>query len=383
MTTIYLIRHAEAEGNLHRRIHGWYDALVTENGFCQIEALQQRFRDIPVTAVWSSDLYRTKATARAIYLPKGLELHIDPELREINMGDWEDQTWGEVRHFDPVGMAQFNHSDPTWHAPNGENLADVGSRGERAIRRIAQAYPDQAVAIFSHGTVIRQILANIMGIAPEDWHTLGHSENTAVNLLTYDSGHFEVLLEGDASHLDCSLCTLGRQTWWRKDRKAEDVNLWFRPIDWGKENGLYLDARHEAWISTHVNGPQFQAEGFLLDAQEHLSRSPFGVTVAMAGDEVAGLLQLDTQRYSQDGAGYIPFCYIAPERRDQSLGIQLIGQAVSFFRPLGRNRLRLRCAPYNNRAQHFYAKYGFVKIGEEPGSRIPLDILEKYIGYDR
>ena len=33
MTTIYLIRHAEAEGNLHRRIHGWYDALVTDNGF--------------------------------------------------------------------------------------------------------------------------------------------------------------------------------------------------------------------------------------------------------------------------------------------------------------------------------------------------------------
>ena len=33
MTTIYLIRHAEAEGNLHRRIHGWDDALITENGF--------------------------------------------------------------------------------------------------------------------------------------------------------------------------------------------------------------------------------------------------------------------------------------------------------------------------------------------------------------
>ena len=33
MTTIYLIRHAEAEGNLYRRIHGWYDALITENGF--------------------------------------------------------------------------------------------------------------------------------------------------------------------------------------------------------------------------------------------------------------------------------------------------------------------------------------------------------------
>ena len=43
----------------------------------------------------------------------------------------------------------------------------------------------------------------------------------------------------------------------------------------------------------------------------------------------------------------------------------------------------LRCAPYTSRAQHFYQKYGFVKIGEESGSRVPLEILEKYIGYDK
>ena len=110
MTTIYLIRHAEAEGNLHRRIHGWYDALITENGFAQIKALEDRFRDIHIDAVWSSDLYRTCTTARAIYVPKGLPLHTDPQLREINLGDWEDQTWGQVRHFDPAGMAAFNLS---------------------------------------------------------------------------------------------------------------------------------------------------------------------------------------------------------------------------------------------------------------------------------
>ena len=29
MTTIYLIRHAEAEGNLYRRAHGWYNSTIT------------------------------------------------------------------------------------------------------------------------------------------------------------------------------------------------------------------------------------------------------------------------------------------------------------------------------------------------------------------
>ena len=54
MTTIYLIRHAEAEGNLYRRVHGWYDSRITDRGFRQIAALEERFRDIPVDAVlWS------------------------------------------------------------------------------------------------------------------------------------------------------------------------------------------------------------------------------------------------------------------------------------------------------------------------------------------
>ena len=78
MTTLYLIRHAEAEGNLYRRIHGQYDSLITDNGYRQIQALEQRFADTPIDAVYSSDLFRTMTTARAIYVPKGLPLHTGP-----------------------------------------------------------------------------------------------------------------------------------------------------------------------------------------------------------------------------------------------------------------------------------------------------------------
>ena len=94
MTTVYLIRHAEAEGNLYRRVHGWYDSLITENGYRQIAALRGRFADVPIDAVYSSDLFRTMTTAGAIYKRRGLELHTDPGLREIGGGVWEDKTWG-------------------------------------------------------------------------------------------------------------------------------------------------------------------------------------------------------------------------------------------------------------------------------------------------
>ena len=43
MTTLYLIRHAEADGNLYRRAHGWYNSVITDLGYRQIAALAKRF----------------------------------------------------------------------------------------------------------------------------------------------------------------------------------------------------------------------------------------------------------------------------------------------------------------------------------------------------
>ena len=51
MTRIYLVRHAEAEGNLYRIAHGHYNGLITARGYKQIAALQQRFEHIHIDAV--------------------------------------------------------------------------------------------------------------------------------------------------------------------------------------------------------------------------------------------------------------------------------------------------------------------------------------------
>ena len=98
MTTIYLIRHAQAEGNLYRRCYGWHNGLVTVKGRTQIDALERRFDGMQFDAVYSSDLYRTMATAGAIYRSRGLALRIDPDLREIDAGVWEGGPWGQWLH---------------------------------------------------------------------------------------------------------------------------------------------------------------------------------------------------------------------------------------------------------------------------------------------
>jgi len=289
MTTIYLIRHAEAEGNLYRRVHGWYDSLITDNGYRQIAALEKRFRGISIDAVYSSDLFRTRTTARAVYVPKGLELHTDPGLRELKLGDWEDMTFGFVRHRFPQAMELFNRTDPAWEVPGGESFFQLGERVEEAVRRIARRHSGQTVALFSHGMAIRQFLGRVKNVPPEQWHSMPHGDNTAVSCLTWDGERFAIEFEMDNSHLSEDISTLARQAWWRKGGKAQDVNLWYAPLDQERDWTIYLEARRESWVLAYGAGVPFDREEALQNAGDNLSRTPWGVTLAFAGDQLAGV----------------------------------------------------------------------------------------------
>lgn len=382
MTRIYIIRHAEAEGNLYRRVHGWYDSLITDRGYRQIAALTGRFEHEKIDAVYSSDLFRTCTTAKAVYQPHELHLRTEPSLREISMGEWEDCTWAELGRREPERMRAFNACSPTWRAPGGESFAEVGGRMEAAIKQIALAHPEQTVAAFSHGTAIRMLQGFIQGLWPDRMSELGHSDNTAVTCVEVENGLARVVFADDNSHLPEEISTLASQRWWKcKKGGSADANLWFRCLDMQRESDFYYEARRDAWLDIHGSGIPFDGEGFLQQAMERWRVDHQAVTCVMLGEQPVGILELDLERHADEKVGYIPFVYLTPKYRRQGLGVQLLGEAVSVYRPRGRTRLRLRCAPDNHVAQRFYKRYGFQKIGAAPGARVSLDLLEKYIGY--
>ena len=247
----------------------------------------------------------------------------------------------------------------------------------------AAAHPGQTVVIFSHGTAIRTALAKFYGYPLDQIAQVPHGDNTCVSKLSMDGDQVEIEYFNDNSHLG-ELSTLGRQNWWRKGGEADygRTNLWFRPLDFQTESGLYAQARREAWETIHHTMRGFDGDGFLADAQAQSRYAPNSVMVAMREEEPVGVLQMDFRRDADLKVGGIPFFYLTPDARAQGLGVQLLGQAISTYRPLGRQFLRLRCAPENLRARRFYERCGFRKIGQEPGGLGTLDVLEKFIGYD-
>ena len=387
MTTLYLIRHAEAEGNLYRRIHGQYDSLVTDNGYLQIKALEKRFADVSVDAVYSSDMFRTMTTARAVYIPKGLPLFTRPDLRELDMADWEDRSWAGRDVAEHDEMVRFSTSSPDFRAPGGgETYRDIRRRGTAAILDIAAAHPGQTVCVFSHGTIIRHILAVFSGIGlgPEEMKKTHHSDNTAISKLEIENGAVRIVYTHDNSHLNDEISTLAQQHWWKKDSKHVDVNLWFCPMDLsrGAEQESYAACREEAWKNLYGTLDRYDGRGFLADAMIVSRNDPSCVISAMQGRHRVGILQLDPTRDANRKAGYISFFYLTPDWRRKGVGVQLIGKAVNVFRPRGRDKLRLVCSETNAAALAFYEKYGFIRTGVDRGAYGKLYQMEKYIGYE-
>lgn len=217
MTTVYFVRHCEAEGNILRIAQGHTDAPITEKGRAQIAALRERFADIAVDAVYSSDLIRARTTAEAIYVPKGLPLHTDPAFREINLGPWEGVKWDDLTANYPEMMDAFNHHMENFHVVGAETAQDVIDRFYPALMTVVRANEGKTVAICSHGCAMRIMLTTLKGLPISAIGKEGHSDNTAVSRLEFDGESVRVVYQDDNSHLlRLGLSTLADQHWWKE-----------------------------------------------------------------------------------------------------------------------------------------------------------------------
>lgn len=220
MTTIYLVRHCEAEGNTKRYFQGHSDGTVSPNGELQCRQLAERFRTIHLDAVYSSPLKRAYFTAQAVDHYHGLPIQTDPGLMEINGGHWEGHLWAELPDLFPEEADAWAHRPWEFAPKGGESMREVYDRIWNTVVAIAEKNDGKQIAIVSHGCAIRNLLTRIKFGEIEKLGEMGWCDNTAVSLLRWEKGRMQLVMENDAAHLDETTSTLHRQTWWREGRKS-------------------------------------------------------------------------------------------------------------------------------------------------------------------
>lgn len=160
ITHIFLIRHGATEWNRTKRAQGHADIDLNDRGRKQAVATARSLASEDLVAVYSSDLGRSMATARAIAEAHGLEVIADPDLREVDQGEWTGLHVDEIARRWPGlwGEARHHHA-----RPGGEAPADVRKRALAALTRIVSEHPEDTVAVVSHGGTIRWLSAEVLG----------------------------------------------------------------------------------------------------------------------------------------------------------------------------------------------------------------------------
>ena len=219
VTTVYIVRHCEAEGNVKGVFQGKTDFDISEKGRKQLEKLSERFKDIKLDVAYSSPLKRAYQTAEAALKYQKLYINCDERLAEINGGIMEGKPWGRLDELFPDEYHYWKEDFSKFHAPHGESVSEVYNRVRKSFINITNENKGKSIGIFSHGCAIRILMCYIKNIPLERIDEVLWSDNTAITCVEItETGSISVLYENDYAHIMNDADTAANHMWWGEQK---------------------------------------------------------------------------------------------------------------------------------------------------------------------
>jgi probable phosphoglycerate mutase len=166
MIRILLMRHGSVDV-MGRVVYGRMPGVqINQEGKRQAEAaaraIHGRYR---LSQVISSPMERALETAEIVAGRQNLEVIAEEAFNELDVGEWMGKPMEELRNAEE--WKRYNRVRSLYAPPGGESLLNVQRRSWRALDRICQRQREGAVAVVTHGDVIRSLLLLFLG-APLD-----------------------------------------------------------------------------------------------------------------------------------------------------------------------------------------------------------------------
>lgn len=142
----WYLRHGETDWNRRGLSQGSNDIPLNELGLAQAREAARRLRGRGITSIVASPLSRARVTAEIVGAALGVDVTIEPDLREVS--------WG-IREGEP--LADWFHGWIAGHTtPEGAESFDTLRR--RAVAGLNRAVGQPpAVLVVAHGGVFRAI----------------------------------------------------------------------------------------------------------------------------------------------------------------------------------------------------------------------------------
>ncbi|MGE4325340.1 MAG: histidine phosphatase family protein [Pseudodonghicola sp.] len=199
---LLLIRHGESmparPGESFPMKDGHGDPALHENGQAQARAVGARLAAEPIAAIYVTTLQRTHQTAAPLADRLGLTPMIEPDLREVHLGDWDGGLY-RIRAAENDPAFERAKANREWgEIPGAETTADLHARVRRGLLRIAAAHADQLVAVVVHGGVIGAAMAIA---AQSDAFAFNGAANGSISRLVIRGEEMTIRGYNDCAHL--------------------------------------------------------------------------------------------------------------------------------------------------------------------------------------
>lgn len=162
MPGLLILRHAQSTWNAQGKWQGQADPPLTELGEQQaILAATRLAAEAPFDGVATSDLVRARRTAEVMAGRLGLDgpVHVEPGLREYDVGEWSGLTRDEIEASWPGAIERFSlHQLDA--PPGGESRSEFDGRVTEAGRKVAEwaaATGSNRILVVAHGGVVRSL----------------------------------------------------------------------------------------------------------------------------------------------------------------------------------------------------------------------------------
>ena len=168
--TIWLVRHAATAWTGVRWTGARSDPELSDAGRGAAEELAATLVDrLPRgTPVISSPSRRAIETARPIAARLGVDVVIELDLREVDVGELDGRTFDETAAAYPDLAKQVLAADREIDWPGGERAADLATRAAEAWRHALDRAGGGSLVLVSHGGVVGELVAALVPADPSE-----------------------------------------------------------------------------------------------------------------------------------------------------------------------------------------------------------------------